>query len=1369
MRTNVLLLITSLLCTEWVSPQAINGDYKAGAINIALPKTPESQGFEKFGNIPVNEVSGTANISIPVYTLKGRYLEVPITLSYNASGIRVNQEASWVGLGFDLVAGGRITVDVKGCIDNDGITSRLFSPSQLQYGMQKLFHRLGDSSNAAIFTFASTCQGCDTSYTHNIPDDWGSVNAMAEFGLGEPDIFHANFLGQSLTFYFDKVSGNLKFLGEKSLVNIQANKDSVDRISDWTITDNRGIKYYFTQKETTQLSLPSYGGLFGTTSTTGWLLTKILHPSGDTIAFTYANYGNSYPAFTWSASVTSPRNASSDADQNYSIQSPMYLTKIESSDAVVDFILGSRIDLKGAGSKRLDEIRVTDKIKGLARKKISFSYDYFTSTQTTCYSNGLADSLRNYALLRLKLAKLYLDDSALLVNPYQFYYYRPNSAPNKYSFAQDHWGYYNGESNNYYSCSPQHLIPAITDVIGMGSSGDQLYSDYTSFLSWATGYNANRTTSALDLPTLTMDSIVYPTGGSTKLIYEPHDAANLPAGGGSGLRVKTVRDYSFSRLTGATEYSYSGGVFMGNICYQTVTYALNVCPNGAGGTIDRVKSMSSSNGYTNDNDLVVGYGVVTQTQKDSLGRTNGYLVKSFATNNPRNGSTNGFNILPAHWPDGVVCEPGGGGCQTYINSTYPLFASVTQLSPTPVMQLDGKLMQEQYFDSSNNLVKSINYYYHQAEYSNTFYSVKAVDNRPGGADASCPGYGYGREFDISGARRFTVFVSPAKSYYTVTDSVIERTYQGANSIFSKKSYLYNSYYQPEYVTTENSDSTRSILLTKTYLSYLDQALAVGDYSFYGQIKSNHFYDLPLEQVLLRRAATGDTVVTLGTYIDYDGFAPRRVYRLETNTPLSFRSQFSPATYVGSGTISFDSRYRLRDSASYTTGKLLKDLVSLGSKKTVIWDSITNTVLAQGVNAKSADVAYSSFESLSSGNWSYTGTPTVNYAAPTGTYVYSLGSGQITRSGLDATQAYVVSYWSRNGAQNVNGAAATAGTTVNGWTYYEHLVTGVSTVTVSGTGTIDELRLYPKGAMMTTYTYEPLVGLSSQCDVNNRVSYYDYDALNRLAFIRDQYKNILKKICYNYAGQAESCSLYGNVTKSGTFTRNNCGVGYIGGSVSYTIPASTYFSFSSQGDADAKAQNDVDQNGQSYANANGSCTQVWYNTQQSGSFTPSNCGYGYSGVPISYTVAANTYSSTTSQAAADQLAVNDVNANGQTYANTNGTCTGTGTISMMSAWTKVTSGMSATVPASGSPHSVSYYVAFYYTTGNPNWGTGTVNTIATVSSNCRPSSSQQQTMSANGCTWRVTVNSGGYLQVERLSGTAPTNQTVISLSGGYYSW
>ena len=65
--------------------------------------------------------------------------------------------------------------------------------------------------------------------------------------------------------------------------------------------------------------------------------------------------------------------------------------------------------------------------------------------------------------------------------------------------------------------------------------------------------------------------------------------------------------------------------------------------------------------------------------------------------------------------------------------------------------------------------------------------------------------------------------------------------------------------------------------------------------------------------------------------------------------------------------------------------------------------------------------------------------------------------------------------------------------------------------------------------------------------------------------------------------------YSSVAKSGSATRNNCGSGCTGSSVTYTVAAGTYKSCVSQSDADSQAQRDVDNNKQSYANSHGSCT------------------------------------------------------------------------------------------------------------------------------------------------------------------------------------
>jgi len=61
------------------------------------------------------------------------------------------------------------------------------------------------------------------------------------------------------------------------------------------------------------------------------------------------------------------------------------------------------------------------------------------------------------------------------------------------------------------------------------------------------------------------------------------------------------------------------------------------------------------------------------------------------------------------------------------------------------------------------------------------------------------------------------------------------------------------------------------------------------------------------------------------------------------------------------------------------------------------------------------------------------------------------------------------------------------------------------------------------AQVTTYTYQRPIGMTSKTDAANRTTFFEYDGHGRLALIRDQDNNILKKICYNYAGQAVDCS------------------------------------------------------------------------------------------------------------------------------------------------------------------------------------------------------------------------------------------------------
>ena len=62
--------------------------------------------------------------------------------------------------------------------------------------------------------------------------------------------------------------------------------------------------------------------------------------------------------------------------------------------------------------------------------------------------------------------------------------------------------------------------------------------------------------------------------------------------------------------------------------------------------------------------------------------------------------------------------------------------------------------------------------------------------------------------------------------------------------------------------------------------------------------------------------------------------------------------------------------------------------------------------------------------------------------------------------------------------------------------------------------IDLLRTLPN-VQVTTYTYKPLVGISTQTDPQGFTTYYEYDDFNRLKSIKDKDGNIVKNFEYHY--------------------------------------------------------------------------------------------------------------------------------------------------------------------------------------------------------------------------------------------------------------
>jgi hypothetical protein len=125
--------------------------------------------------------------------------------------------------------------------------------------------------------------------------------------------------------------------------------------------------------------------------------------------------------------------------------------------------------------------------------------------------------------------------------------------------------------------------------------------------------------------------------------------------------------------------------------------------------------------------------------------------------------------------------------------------------------------------------------------------------------------------------------------------------------------------------------------------------------------------------------------------------------------------------------------------------------------------------------------------------------------------------------------------------------------------------------------------------MSTFTYDPQIGMTSGTDVKNQTSYYEYDGFQRLLNVKDEDKNIVKNYAYNYGpGSLPVTSLVGNQVQSQTYNKQSCGSGYTGSAVTYTVGANSYYA-GTQAEANQLALNDITANGQSYANSNGTCT------------------------------------------------------------------------------------------------------------------------------------------------------------------------------------
>ena len=495
---------------------------------VTIPNSPEAQAFAKYGNTSVSMYSGTPNIAIPIYTHKGRELNLPISLSYDATGIKVEQLATQVGLGWNLNVGGRITRSINGLPDDYNTASPAYTTiwdnAEVRQPLLKYStdSRLFNSRQEVVdyFLFLKDLQK-------------SKKDAL-------PDYFRCNALGLNDTFVFDINTMQPKALHNPRL-KINFTKNANNSIIAWTVTNDDGTQFYFNKYETTQATTADLLGAYGVIKdyNSSWLLTKIISKNKkDTYEFTYTTLGfwnQPQPAAIVQSNQanyshrndhadTYPASGGTNIQTAYKIKQQFLSTITHNGKKIVSLQLGTRNDIYT--SRKVDQIKIykTDQAGDLPLKIYDFNYSYFKT-----HAN-ISTTLANNEKIRLKLDEIKLKSASnKVLNKYLFEYDSPNAIADRTSLSQDYLGYYNGKNNPV-------LYPTITYGLDTYLGGDRS-PDFT---------YAKRGI---------LTKITYPTGGYSLFEYEPHKSVYNATDAANETETEIV--YGNLSLSGGTDpYGY---------------------------------------------------------------------------------------------------------------------------------------------------------------------------------------------------------------------------------------------------------------------------------------------------------------------------------------------------------------------------------------------------------------------------------------------------------------------------------------------------------------------------------------------------------------------------------------------------------------------------------------------------------------------------------------------------------------------------------------------------------------------------------------------------------------------------------------------
>lgn len=480
----ILLICYSMSIKAQSEPRSEFSD--PGYMMKMTPPSPTAFSFSKYGDTQINESMGIIAPQIPLGTYKAGSIALPISMDYSGNGVKVDQAATWTGINWTIAAGGAITRQVRG--EDDFIR-----PAGSK------FYSWNDLQAMEIFTTTSNYNEIESFVYNNSVDS-------------EVDIFYFSFLEYSGSFYLVEEDG--EFTAHIENATIPLNIEILDPETNESgimehlkraivIQTPDGTRYFFGGLNASEATKSIYPNVFIDSRfvQTGFYLSKIESLNGDIMFFEYGDYTNilqTAQTESYSKVTSSTSNCGEiaimdnwDMDILNTMIRGKFLKRIHNNRNSFEVIFSSEAagtELNHNYSRILNNVKIQDSLDSQT-KTIDVHLDYY-------YPKG--SNLNNKQEATRFFLKQVTFNGGNEKHSYKMEYKNLENLPNRFSYDQDHLGYYNGK-NNY------RMLPTTDNWWFRNIDSPSLADKSPDFEYASIG---------------ALSKLYYPTGGHTAFEYE---------------------------------------------------------------------------------------------------------------------------------------------------------------------------------------------------------------------------------------------------------------------------------------------------------------------------------------------------------------------------------------------------------------------------------------------------------------------------------------------------------------------------------------------------------------------------------------------------------------------------------------------------------------------------------------------------------------------------------------------------------------------------------------------------------------------------------------------------------------------------------